>query len=154
MKHLTAILLLIGIITVVQPSAAQKLELSNIGGFFGALTKMIDNLSTPLELIAENCKTSKTTNFFPDLLKAGIKSKYAVLIKDRKIVRQVAVCKKHIKQKRLNTKGTEGIFVIIDKVLRMTKKERAAVLVLAPSKADIERFIGSLNLKPKTLNLR
>ena len=89
MKHLTAILLLIGIITVVQPSAAQKLELSNIGGFFGALTKMIDNLSTPLELIAENCKTSKTTNFFPDLLKAGIKSEEFHDIFEKKVLTPV-----------------------------------------------------------------
>ncbi|HIL94947.1 MAG TPA: hypothetical protein EYG51_03410 [Pseudomonadales bacterium] len=144
MKHLAVIILTIGLIMAVQPSAAQKLKLPNIGGVFGAMTKILENFGTPLILIADNCATSKTKGFFPELVKAADKSKYAVLIKDRKIAKMVAVCKKRIKQKRLNTKSTEGIFVVIDKVLRMTKKERAAVRVLAPSDADIEQFVGSL----------
>jgi hypothetical protein len=144
MKHLTAIILVIGLIATVQPSAAQKLEFPNIGGFFNAMTKIVGNFSAPLILISDNCKATKPNNFWVDLMNVADKSKYAVLSKDRKITKMVTACKKRLKQKRLNTKGTEGIFVVIDKVLRMTKKERAAVRVLAPPKTDIDQFIGSL----------
>jgi hypothetical protein len=128
----------------VQASAAQKLELPNFGGFFGALTKVIDNIASPAGVIADNCKATKTKKFWVDLMNVADKSKYAVLNNDRKITKMVAACKKRLKQKRLNTKGTDGIFVVIDKVLRMTKKERAAVRVLSPSKTDIDQFVGSI----------
>jgi hypothetical protein len=144
MKHLASIILVISLIMAVQPSAAQKLELPNFGGFFGALTKVINNIASPAGVIADNCKATKPKKFWIDLIKVADKSKYAVLNKDLKITKMVAVCKKRLKQKGLNTKGTEGIFVVIDKVLRMTKKERAAVRVLAPSKADTDQFVGSL----------
>ena len=128
----------------VQASAAQKLEFPNFSGFFGGLTKVIDNIASPAGVIADNCKSTKTKKFWVDLMNVADKSKYAVLNNDRKITKMVAVCKKRLKQKRLNTKGTDGIFVVIDKVLRMTKKERAAVRVLAPSKTDIDQFVGSI----------
>ena len=109
-----------------------------------SLTKILDNIAAPAGVINNNCKVTKPNQFFIDLIKAAEKSKYKVLNNDRTITKMVTACKKHLKRKRLNTKGTEGIFVVIDKVLRMTKKERAAVRVLTPSKTDLDQFVGSI----------
>ena len=144
MKNLSAIILTIGLVIAVQTSASQKLQLPNIGGLFNSLTKILDNIAAPASVINNNCKATKPNQFFIDFIKAAEKSKYKVLNNDRTITKMVTACKKHLKRKQLNTKGTDGIFVVIDKVLRMTKKERAAVRVLTPSKTDIDQFVGSI----------
>ena len=104
----------------------------------------MENFSSANDTIESNCRLpsyeKNTKKYFYILKKEASRSKVTPLNKNPKIIKIVADCKHQLKRKRLNTKRTDGIFVIVDKALALTKKESLALKSLGPSKTVMNKI--------------
>ena len=77
------------------------------------------NVSKALDVIKKSCDAD------PPKLDTLSKKNHLVwpLAKDPRIMNWVTNCKRQLKQKGVNTKGTDALWLIVNKFLSLTKKE-------------------------------
>ena len=132
MKLLASILMATLLATVAQPTAAQTSKTPNL--FFepppilSAALQVMDNVSKALDVIKKRCDAN------PPKLDSLSKKNQLVwpLANDPRIMNWVTNCQRQLKQKRVNTKGTDALWLIVNKFLSLTKKEWLLIKSLGP----------------------
>ena len=132
MKILASILMATLLATVAQPTAAQTSKIPNL--FFeqptilSAALQVMGNVSKALGVIKKSCDAD------PPKLDTLSKKNQLVwpLAKDPRIMNWVTNCKRQLKQKGVNTKGTDALWLIVNKFLSLTKKEWLLIKSLGP----------------------
>ena len=132
MKLLASILMATLLATVAQPTAAQTSKIPNL--FFeqptilSAALQVMGNVSKALGVIKKSCDAN------PPKLDSLSKKNQLVwpLAKDPRIMNWVTNCKRQLKQKGVNTKGTDALWLIVNKFLSLTKKEWLLIKSLGP----------------------
>ncbi len=146
MENLTATVISITLILAFHPVSAKKITSMPI---LEMMFQTMDNISRARDTIQKNCKFSSNGKnnykFFNMLRIEASRSKVTPLNENQKINKMVADCKRQLKRNRSNTERTDGIFLLIDKALALTKKEWFALTSLGPSAAVMNKIFPHSN---------
>ena len=123
-----------------QPTAAQTSKTPSL--FFeqptilSAAIQVMGNVSKALGVIKKSCDAD------PPKLDTLSKKNQLVwpLSKDPRIMNWVTNCKRQLKQKGVNTKGTDALWLIVNKFLSLTKKEWLLIKSLGPDDETKKRL--------------
>jgi len=132
MKFLASILMATLLATVAQPTTAQTSKTPNLffkpPSILSAALQVMDNVSKALDVIKKRCDAN------PPKLDSLSKKNQLVwpLAKDPRIMNWVTNCKRQLKQEGVNTKGTDALWLIVNKFLSLTKKEWLLIKSLGP----------------------
>ena len=135
MKYFIFTLLMLLTVMVAKPTVAQTNEMPRIM----PLLEVLGKIGGAGDLINKNC-TLKTKTFWRSLLENAVRSTFWSLDKDLKIMRMVDNCKQRLKQKGLSNQRTDALFLIIAKLMTLTKKDWLLLKSLAPSDSAINEI--------------
>ena len=131
MKILTLILMATLLATVAQPTAAQTSKTPNIfeqPNILSAALQVIGNVSKALGVIKKSCDADP-----PNLDTLSKKNQLVwPLAKDPRIMNWVTNCKRQLNQKRVNTKSTDALWLIVNKFLSLKENEWLLIKSLGP----------------------
>ena len=139
MKILASILMATLLATVAQPTAAQTSKTPNIfeqPNILSAALQVMSKVSKALGVIKKSCDAD------PPKLDAISKKNQLVwpLAKDPRIMNWVTNCKRQLKQKGVNSKGTDALWLIVNKFLSLTKNEWLLITSLGPDDETKKRL--------------
>ena len=125
--------------TVAQPTAAQTSKTSNLfeqSTILSVALQVMGNVSKALGVIKKSCDAD------PPKLDTLSKKNQLVwpLAKDPRIMNWVTNCKRQLKQKGVNTKGTDALWLIVNKFLSLTKNEWLLITSLGPDDETKKRL--------------
>ena len=99
---------------------------------------MLGNVGDALNVIKERCNTDP----LKDIL-IGDPTPIWPLAKDPRIIKYLSTCKRELKKNGANSKSTDALFIIINKVLSFTKKEWLLIKTLGPDNETIKQLLKS-----------
>lgn len=135
MKYLIFTLLMLLTVIVAKPTVAQTNEMPRTM----PLLEVLGKIGGAGDLINKNC-TLKAKTFWRSLLENAVRSKFSSLDKDLKIMRMVDNCKQRLKQKGLSNQQTDALFLIIAKLMTLTKKEWFLLKSFAPLDSVVNKI--------------
>jgi len=140
MKLLASILMITLLVTVAQPTAAQTSKTPSLvfelPPALGAALQVMDNVSKALDVMNKHCDNKAAKG----ILHGGKKPVRWPLAKDPRFIKYVTGCKRQLKQKGVKTKGTDAIFVIMNKFASIKEDEWLLIKTFAPDDETIKKL--------------
>ena len=140
MKLLASILMITLLATVAQPTAAQTSKTPSLAfglpPALGAALQVMDNVSEALDIMNKHCDNKAAKG----ILHGGKKPVRWPLAKDPRFIKYVTACKHQLKQKGVNSKGTDAIFVIMNKFASIKEDEWLLIKTFAPDDETIKKL--------------
>ena len=140
MKFSTLIPITFLIISIAQIGAAQNIDIPNKSfepaPILSAAFQVLENVDNALNVIDENCDIDPPRG----MLRAENLTVWP-LAKNPKIINYISTCRRQLKEKGAHTKGTEAIFILINKALSFTKHEWELIKTLGPNDVIIKNFL-------------
>jgi hypothetical protein len=135
MKYLMFTLLVILTVTQSKSATSQTTKMPHLI----VMMELLGNIGVSGEIVNRNCSI-KSRAFWPVLFEKSARSRLSTLDKDPKIMRMVDNCKKRLAKSGVNTRGTDALFLIVEKLMALTKKEWFLLKSLAPPDAEINKL--------------
>ena len=146
MKILTTTVISFTLILAFQPVGVQKINDMLI---LETIFQAMDNISQARDTMQKNCKVppyGKNNNKVFNILRIeASRSKVTPLNENQKINKLITDCKRQLKRNSSNTKRTNGIFLLIEKALALTKKEWLALKPLGLSATVMNKIFQQSN---------
>ena len=140
MKQQASILMITLLAIVAQPTAAQTSKTPSLAfelpPALEAALQVMDNVSEALDIMNKHCDNKAAKG----IIHGGKKPVRWPLAKDPRFIKYVTACKRQLKQKSVNTKGTDALWLIVNKFLSLTKKEWLLIKSLGPDDETKKRL--------------
>ena len=140
MQLLASILMITVLVTVPQQTAGQTSKTPSLAfqlpPALEAALQVMDNVSKALDTMNKHCDNTAAKG----IIHGGKKPVRWPLAKDPRYIKYVTACKSEIKQKGVNTKGTDAIFVIMNKFASIKEDEWLLIKTFAPDDETIKKL--------------